>query len=60
VNVNDNVNLCCENFLPTGHPTLTMAHEGTPRNFTLRKGGKKQYVGTENANPICKSLSYID
>jgi poly(3-hydroxybutyrate) depolymerase len=41
------------------HPTLTMAREGTPQNFALQKGGTKQYVATRNANPICKSLSYI-
>jgi hypothetical protein len=46
-------------FLPMAHATLTLAREGTPQNFTLRKGGTKQYVVTENADPICKSLSYI-
>jgi hypothetical protein len=27
-------------FLPTTHPMLTMAREGTPQNFALRKGHK--------------------
>jgi hypothetical protein len=46
--------------LPTAQPTLTMSHEDTPQNFALRKGGTKQYVATEIADPICKSLIYID
>jgi hypothetical protein len=29
-------NLC----LPTAHTTLTMAREGTPQNFALRKGAQ--------------------
>jgi hypothetical protein len=37
----------CNLFLPTAHPTLTMAHEGTTQNFALRKGGTKQYVVTK-------------
>jgi hypothetical protein len=47
-------------FLSTANPALTMALEGTPQNLALRKGGKKQYVATKNADPICKPLSYID
>jgi hypothetical protein len=47
-------------FLPAAHPTLIMAHEFTPQNFTLRKGGTQQYVATKYAHPVCKSLSYID
>jgi hypothetical protein len=48
----DHMNLCISAVfrnlpLPTAHPTLTMAHEGTPQNFTLLKGGKKQYVATK-------------
>jgi hypothetical protein len=34
-------------FLPTAHPTLTMAREGTPQNFALRKGGTKQCMATK-------------
>jgi hypothetical protein len=45
-------------FLPTAHPSLLMAHDGTPQNFALRKGGTK-YVATKNAD-ICKSLNCID
>jgi hypothetical protein len=41
-------------FLPTAHPTLTVAREGTPQNSALRKGGTKQYVATKNANHACK------
>jgi hypothetical protein len=37
-----------------------MALEDTPQNLALRKGGKKQYVATKNADPIYKPLSYID
>jgi hypothetical protein len=42
-------------FVPTAHPTLTVACEGTHQNFALQKGGTEQYVGTKNADPICKS-----
>jgi hypothetical protein len=45
-------------FLPTAHPTLTMAHEGTPQNLALRKGVTKQYVTTKNADPICKAVKF--
>jgi hypothetical protein len=31
--------------VPTTHPTLTMARDGT-HNFAARKGGTKQYVAT--------------
>jgi hypothetical protein len=44
---------CSATFLPTAHPTLTMAPEGTPQNFASRKGGTKQYVA-KNADPVCK------
>jgi hypothetical protein len=44
-------------FLPTAHPTLTMARKSTPQNFALRKEGTKQYEATKN-DPICKSLIY--
>jgi hypothetical protein len=47
-------------FFPMSHPTLAMARDGKPQHFTLQKGGTKQYVTTRHADPICKSLSYID
>jgi hypothetical protein len=37
-----------------------MAHEGTSQNFALQKGGTKQYVTTNDMDPICKSLSYAN
>jgi hypothetical protein len=46
-------------FLPTARPTITVAPHGTPQ-FTLRKGGIKQYVATKISDPICKYLSYTD
>jgi hypothetical protein len=33
-------------FLLTAHPRLTVACEGTPQKFALRKGGTKQHVAT--------------
>jgi hypothetical protein len=30
-------------FLPRAHPTLTMARDGTPQNFTLQKGCTKYH-----------------
>jgi hypothetical protein len=29
------------------HPALTVAREGTPQNFALRKGGTEQYMATK-------------
>jgi hypothetical protein len=46
-------------FLPMAHPTVAMAHGGTPQNLALWKQGTKQYVATKNASPMCKPLSYI-
>jgi hypothetical protein len=55
------LNATLHNFLlHAAHPTSTMAHEGTPQNFPLQKGGTKQYIATINASPTCKSFSYID
>jgi hypothetical protein len=34
-------------FLPMAHPTVAMAHEGTPQNLALWKQGTKQYVATK-------------
>jgi hypothetical protein len=48
-----------QHFLPTVHPTLTMAHEGTPQNFALWKEGTKQYVATKKCGSICKPVGYI-
>jgi hypothetical protein len=47
-------------LLPTAHPNLTMACEDTPQIFALRKGGKETICATQNADPTCKSLIYID
>jgi hypothetical protein len=37
----------CNVFLLTAHPTLTMACEGTPQNFALRKMDTKEYMATK-------------
>jgi hypothetical protein len=34
------------------HTTLTMAPDGTPQNFSLQKGGTKQYTATKYVDPI--------
>jgi hypothetical protein len=33
--------------LPTAHPALTMAREGTAQHFELLNGGTRQYVATK-------------
>jgi hypothetical protein len=47
-------------FLPTARPTLTLAREGAPQNFALRKKGYKTIRGHKNVGPVCTLLSYID
>jgi hypothetical protein len=32
------------NFSPAAHPNLSKAHDGTPQNFTSRKGGTKLHM----------------
>jgi hypothetical protein len=44
---------CFATFLPTAHPTLTMAREGNTKSHIVEKGDHK------NEDSIRKSLSYI-
>jgi hypothetical protein len=46
-------------LLPTARTTLTMAREGTPQNFALRKVGKK-IAYKIHADPVCRTLSYTE
>jgi hypothetical protein len=45
--------------MPTAHPTLTMAAEGTPQNIGLRKAGYEVLCGQKNADPTYKSMLYL-
>jgi hypothetical protein len=51
--------ILCNLFLPTAHPSLAMARDGTP-HLVLRKSGLKQYVSTKSVDPLCRSLVCID
>jgi hypothetical protein len=42
------------------NPTLTMAYEEPPQDFTLRRGDTKQCMAAQSVDPVCNPFSNID